>query len=149
LPLRLPFEKRWRRAREGADWARARVAQGQRPWSLVCLRNLREREADAASLKDRRRGPVTTDYFIEQLFLDDEKVPFDHLLWDLVATQLRETRDEQIRALAATIEFCEDHGVASRALGPKLVTVAGGEVSCLLLRPARPARYVSPALSVQ
>ena len=93
--------------------------------------------------------PVTTDYFIEQLFLDDEKVPFDHLLWDLVATQLRETRDEQIRALAATIEFGEDRGVASRALGPKLVTVAGGEVSCLLLRPARPARYVSPALSVQ
>jgi hypothetical protein len=56
--------------------------------------------------------PVTTDYFIEQLFLDDEKVPFDHLLWDLVATRLRETRDEEIRALAATIELYEDRDVA-------------------------------------
>jgi hypothetical protein len=56
--------------------------------------------------------PVTTDYFIEQLFLDDEKVPFDHLLWDLVATRLRETRDEEIRALAATIDLYEDRDVA-------------------------------------
>ena len=56
--------------------------------------------------------PVTTDYFVEQVFLDDEKVPFDHLLWDLVATRLRETRDDEIRALAATIELYEDRDVA-------------------------------------
>lgn len=56
--------------------------------------------------------PITTDYFIEQVFLDEEKVPFDHLLWDLVATRLRETRDEDIRALAATIELFEDRDVA-------------------------------------
>lgn len=55
---------------------------------------------------------VTTDYFVEQVFLDDEKVPFDHLLWDLIATRLRETRDEDIRALAATIELYEDRDVA-------------------------------------
>jgi hypothetical protein len=56
--------------------------------------------------------PITTDYFIEQVFLDDEKVPFDHLLWDLVATRLRETRDEEIRALAVTIELFEERDVA-------------------------------------
>ena len=56
--------------------------------------------------------PVTTDYFVEQVFLDDEKVPFDHLLWDLIVTRLRETRDEDIRALAATIELDEDRDVA-------------------------------------
>ena len=56
--------------------------------------------------------PVTTDYFVEQVFIDDVKVPFDHLLWDLVVTRLRETRDEDIRALAATIELDEDRDVA-------------------------------------
>ena len=56
--------------------------------------------------------PVTTDYFVEQVFLDDVKVPFDHLLWDLVVTRLRETRDEEIRALAATIELDEGRDVA-------------------------------------
>jgi hypothetical protein len=56
--------------------------------------------------------PITTDYFVEQVFLDDVKVPFDHLLWDLVVTRLRETRDEEIRALAATIELFEDRDVA-------------------------------------
>ena len=56
--------------------------------------------------------PITTDYFFEQVFIDDAKVPFDHLLWDLVATRLRETRDEEIRALAATIELDEGRHVA-------------------------------------
>ena len=56
--------------------------------------------------------PVTTDYFVEQVFLDEVKVPFDHLLWDLIVTRLRETRDEDIRALAATIELDEDRDVA-------------------------------------
>jgi hypothetical protein len=56
--------------------------------------------------------PVTTDYFFEHVYIDDVKVPFDHLLWDLVVTRLRETRDEDIRALAATIEIVEDRDVA-------------------------------------
>ena len=56
--------------------------------------------------------PVTTDYFVEQVFIDDVKVPFDHLLWDLVVTRLREMRDEEIRALAATIELDEGRDVA-------------------------------------
>ena len=56
--------------------------------------------------------PVTTDYFVEQVFLDEVKVPFDHLLWDLIVTRLRETRDEDVRALAATIELDEDRDVA-------------------------------------
>jgi hypothetical protein len=56
--------------------------------------------------------PITTDYFVEQVFLDGVKVPFDHLLWDLVVTRLRETRDEELRALAATIELFEDRDVA-------------------------------------
>ena len=56
--------------------------------------------------------PITTDYFVEQVFIDEVKVPFDHLLWDLVVTRLRETRDEEIRALAATIELDEGRDVA-------------------------------------
>ena len=56
--------------------------------------------------------PITTDYFVEQVFIDDVKVPFDHLLWDLVVTRLRETRDEDIRALSATIELDEGRDVA-------------------------------------
>ena len=56
--------------------------------------------------------PVTTDYLVEQVFIDDVKVPFDHLLWDVIVTRLRETRDEEIRALAATIELDEGRDVA-------------------------------------
>jgi len=56
--------------------------------------------------------PITTDYFVEQVFIDDVKVPFDHLLWDLVVTRLREMRDEEIRALAATIELDDGRDVA-------------------------------------
>ena len=56
--------------------------------------------------------PVTTDYYIEKLFLDDAVVPSDGLLWDVLALRLREARDDDIRALAATIDLTEDRDVA-------------------------------------
>jgi len=56
--------------------------------------------------------PMTTDYVIERLFLDDVAIPFEHLLWDVLATRLREVRDEDIRALATEIDLVEDRDVA-------------------------------------
>ena len=56
--------------------------------------------------------PVTTDYYIESLVLDDAPVPSDSLLWDVLALRLREARDDDIRALAAAIDLTEDRDVA-------------------------------------
>jgi len=56
--------------------------------------------------------PETTDYVIEFLSLDDVRVPFDNLFWDVLATRLREMRDDDIRALASEIEMVEDRNVA-------------------------------------
>ena len=58
--------------------------------------------------------PVTTDYYIAKLLLDDAVVPSDNLLWDVLVLRLREARDDEIRALAATIDLTEDRDVAPR-----------------------------------
>ena len=56
--------------------------------------------------------PISTDYHFEQVFLDEVQVPFDHALWDVVVTRLREMRDDDIRELAADIQIIEDRDVA-------------------------------------